>query len=348
MSDRPRLLLGADVGNSKTDLVLARGDGSLLAAVRGPTASHQAVGAGPGAEVLDGLAARALAAAGLDPAVRPVADLAVVCAAGADSASDERRLGRLYASRGLARRVVVRNDTHGALRAGTDAGWGAAVVCGAGINALAVAPDGREARFAALGEISGDWGGGGAVGLAALGAAVRARDGRGPRTLLEQLVPARLGLRRPLDVSLALERGRLPVERLLDLAPDVFAAAAAGDGPARAILDRLGDEAATMAVAALRRVGLLRRRPPVVLAGGMFAAGDAPLLARIRAGILARAPGAEVAPLGEPPVLGAALLALDDAGSAGAAGRLRAAFRAGAARSGRMAAGAVSPDREAR
>jgi N-acetylglucosamine kinase-like BadF-type ATPase len=305
------LLLAADVGNSKTDLALLRADGVLLAAVRGPTASHQAVGLHEGADELDGLAALARAAAGLDPSTRPVADLGVVCAAGADFPDEERRLAHLYERRGIVARAVVRNDTHAALRAGNDAGWGVAVVCGAGINCLGRAPDGREARFPALGAISGDWGGGHALGMEALAAAVRARDGRGPRTALERLVPARFGLRRPVDVTLAIYRGRLDQERLLDLAPDVFAAADDGDPVARAILERLADEVVVMTEAALRRLHLLRSRPSVVLAGGIFRADDAPFHDRIRSGVARHAPGARVVRLDAPPVLGAALLALD-------------------------------------
>ena len=55
---------------------------------------------------------------------------------------------------------MVDNDTFAVLRAGTERGWGVAVVCGAGINCVGVSPDGRHARFPALGTITGDWGGG--------------------------------------------------------------------------------------------------------------------------------------------------------------------------------------------
>src|SRR4029450_9447045 len=108
------------------------------------------------------------------------------------------------------------------LRAGTERGWGVAVVCGAGINCVGVAPDGRQVRFPALGgitgdwgggdglppagshvrvpalgEITGDWGGGYDVGMAAVSAAARSEDGRGPRTRLERGVPAPFGLATP-------------------------------------------------------------------------------------------------------------------------------------------------------
>lgn len=325
--DASALLLAADIGNSKSDVALVRADGSLLAAVHGPTASHQRVGFEQGRAVLLDLAVQLRRAAGLDPDARPVADAAVVCAAGADFRDEIRTLAAGFEHVGIARSVTVRNDTDAALRAGAPEGWGIAVICGAGINCVGRSPDGREARYPSLGSISGDWGGGLGIGSAALFAAVRARDGRAPRTELERLVPVRFGLRRPLDVTMALYRDRLPRERLADLAPDVFAAAPT-DEVARGIVTRLADEIVTMAAATMRRAGILRRHPPVVLAGGIFRTQDADFHGRIREGIAAAAPGARIACLDAPPILGAALLALDATDPSGlapapAAARLR-------------------------
>src|SRR4029077_4052843 len=127
--------------------------------------SHQAVGLAAGMTTLEALARDAAVIAGLDPTRRPLAAVGAMCLSGADSPADIRRLSAAIAALGLiAAPLDVRNDTEAPLRAGTD-GWGGAVVCGAGINAIARAPDGRVARFAGLGAISGDSGGGGAVGL---------------------------------------------------------------------------------------------------------------------------------------------------------------------------------------
>jgi N-acetylglucosamine kinase-like BadF-type ATPase len=193
----PQALVAIDIGNSKTDLVLVARDGSVLAARRGATASHQRIG-------FRGAARRLLemeAAVGLAPG--SVA-LAVVCAAGADTPSQVRRIRTGLERAGVGARVVVRNDADAILRAGSPAGWGIALVCGSGVNCLGIAPGGRSYRLPALGAISGDWGGGHAVGLAGLGAAIRGRDGRGPRTELERTLPPLLGARRPLDVALAI------------------------------------------------------------------------------------------------------------------------------------------------
>jgi N-acetylglucosamine kinase-like BadF-type ATPase len=302
-----RTVLAVDGGNSKTDVALVAQDGRLLAAVRGPTTSHQAVGLEAGMERLAGLVAEAVAGAGLDR--RP--ELAAYTLAGVDTRADIRLLTQALAERGFAEGLVVRNDAFGALRAGTDRAWGVVVICGQGVNAAGIAPDGRTARLDALGPISGDWGGGTDVGWAGLAAAVRARDGRGPRTTLERDVPAHWGLASPAAVTAALYTGRIAERRIGELAPVVFGAATAGDAEARRIVDRLADEIVTMAGAMLRRLHLTRRDPDVVLAGGVFRNRDRAFRERIAEGIATIAPAARVSGLTAPPVAGAVLLALD-------------------------------------
>ena len=318
-------VLAVDGGNSKTDLALVARDGSLIASGRGATISHQSseLGAdaspseraGAGMARLRALASEALAARGSttpDGAVGTrLAEVAVLCLAGADFPRDVRLLTRAAEAERLARRYLVRNDAFAALRAGAEAGWGIALICGAGINAVGVSPAGRTAAFPAVGEISGDWGGSWSVGMAGLAAAVRARDGRGPRTDLERSVPAHFGLAQPAAVTRAFYGQRVPMARVRELSPVVFAAAATGDAVAREIVDRLADELAAMAVALGRRLGLLRRDVAIVLAGGVFRTDDPAFYRRLEERIHARMPGARVARLTAPPVLGAALLGLD-------------------------------------
>jgi len=76
----------------------------------------------------------------------------------------------------------------------------------------------------------------------------------------------------------------------------------------------------------VRRLHLARLAPEIALAGGVFRADDADFEARIAAGIRAIAPGSSVRRAPGPPVLGAALLALDrlDGTTSGAELRVRA------------------------
>jgi N-acetylglucosamine kinase-like BadF-type ATPase len=328
----PAAVLAVDGGNSKADVALVARDGRLLSTVRGATVSHQAVGLREGMARLRALVDEAARRAGLHAADgEPIAELGLYCVAGADFPREVALLRNALGQSGLTKRTEVLNDTRAPLRAGTERGWGVALICGAGVNAAAIGPTGRSARLAALGPISGDAGGGRDLGMGALGAAVRARDGRGPRTTLEQLVPAHFHLSRPAAVTRAMYDGRIDEERVRELAPIVFAAAGAGDAVARELIDRMADELVTMAVAMIRRVGIARREFEVVLAGGMFLNRDEAFLERLTAGIQKVAPRARLVTLRLPPVLGAALLALDrlrPRPGPGAEVRLRADFAA--------------------
>jgi N-acetylglucosamine kinase-like BadF-type ATPase len=188
-----------------------------------------------------------------------------------------------------------------------------AVVCGGGINAVGLAPDGREARFPALGPITGDWGGGADVGVAALGAAQRAADGRGPRTSLERAVPAYFGEATPLDVARAVHQKRLAPESLGELAAVVYEEAHR-DAQAAAIVARLGDEVATHAIAALRRLDLTDAGADVVLGGRLLRAGPAQLIERVEQRVHGAAPSAVIVLTADAPIVGATLLGLDALG----------------------------------
>ena len=168
-----------------------------------------------------GSAARAAAGrAGLRPD-RPGPQIArhlSACVANADLPEEEAQLGEALSARGAgAISTHVANDTFAVLRAGLDGPgphWGVAVTCGAGINCVGVAPDGRTSRFLALGPLTGDWGGGSTLGQEAVWWAIRAEDGRGPQTALREAV------RRPLrrwpamhDVAVGLHNGQAQLGR---------------------------------------------------------------------------------------------------------------------------------------
>jgi N-acetylglucosamine kinase-like BadF-type ATPase len=326
-------VLAVDGGNAKTDLALLRADGTLLAVVRGRGSSPHFLGLEGSAELLDGLLATAVARAGLQSGSRSPAAVAVACIllAGVDLPEERASARARIEQMRIGDRLVVDNDTPALLRAGTDRGWGVAVVCGAGINGLGLAPDGREARFLSLGTVSGDWGGGGDVGLAAVAAAARGADGRGPHTILETAVPAHFELPGPLEVSRALHVRELPMARLAELAPVVLAAAD-HDAVAAGIVGRLAEEVIAFAGAALTRLELTQADPDVVLGGRLLRSLAPDVIASIASGVRELAPRARVLAAPSEPIVGAALLGLDALGADEAAkARARADLDAAAA-----------------
>jgi N-acetylglucosamine kinase-like BadF-type ATPase len=298
-------VVAVDGGASKTHLALVGRDGELLQLLRGPESQPHNVGFDRALEVLDSLHAEAGASK---------ADAAQLNMAGVDFPSEEEKLRQAIEARGWAERTFVGNDTFAVLRAGTERGWGVAVVCGTGINCVGVASDGRQARFPALGTITGDWGGGSDVGKAALFAAVRGQDGRGPHTTLEQAVPAHFGLETPLEVAEAIHHRQVPGRRLLELPPVVFAEAE-HDAVAAEIVQRLATEIVAMARVALERLELTSVPAEVLLGGGLLQSGDGRLSGAVEADLRHVAPYVIVTAPSSPPIVGAALLGLDAVGA---------------------------------
>ena len=310
---RPPVVLAVDGGGSKTDLALVRADGALLSLVRGPKSSPHHVGLDGSLEVLEQLLRTARGEAGIDGAGQ-VAEVAELLMAGVDFPSEEEALRDAVERRGWAAATSVVNDTFAILRAGTETGWGVAVVCGTGMNCVGVGPDGRHARFPALGPTTGDWGGGYDLGLAALFAAARSEDGRGAKTTLEQAVPAHFGLETPAELAEAIHRGQIPVRRLEEL-PRLVLAEAERDAEAAAIVDRLAVEVVAFARVALERLELTDAPVEVLLGGGLLQTGDGRLLGVIEAGLREVGPRITARRTSSPPIVGAALLGLDQLGS---------------------------------
>jgi N-acetylglucosamine kinase-like BadF-type ATPase len=308
-----RYVIAADGGNSKTDLVLATTGGRIVSRVRGRGTHPHIDGIESMAADLAGLARRAVAQAGLSERTTIVA--ATFHLANLDLPGEERAAATALHRAGVAGAVTAANDTIAVLRAGCPDGWGVAVVSGAGVNAMGRHPNGRVARFLALGEITGDWGGGYRVGLAGLGAAVRAGDGRGARTVLAERIAAHFDRPTAEAVAIAVHRREITHSQLQGLAPVVFDAADGGDGVAGGIVVRLADEVATMATALLRRLRLLRADAPVVLGGGTLQTPNALLHRRIAEQLARTAPRARPAMLDVSPVAGTVTEALELAGA---------------------------------
>lgn len=305
-----RHAIAVDGGNSKTDVALVREDGEVVATARGAGSSPQHLGVDGALGVIGALIEQ------VQDGV-PV-DAAELLLAGVDFPSEEEAVRAAIEARGWAARVSVDNDTFAVLRAGTDARWGVAVVCGAGINCVGVAPDGREARFRALGWTTGDWGGGVDVGRDAVWAAARSEDGRGPKTVLERLVPAHFGLSTPGQLAEAVHFGRIDGGRAIELAPVVFAAA--GDDPVAAgIVARLAEEVVALARVVIVRLRLEHEPVAVVLGGGLLSHPTPDLLAAIERGLAEVGPAITVHATSAPPILGATFLALDALGAEPAA-----------------------------
>lgn len=273
----------------------------MLGFARGPVSHPHHIGLDGSADVLDALAAE----------VGAPADLAVLLVAGLDFPDEEGAYRAEAERRRWASEIVVGNDTFAVLRAGSESSWGVAVTCGSGMNCVGVAQDGRQVRFPSLGAISGDqMDGAGAIGLAAVTAAARSQDGRGPKTRLEQLVPEHFGASDTVALARAIRAGDIAWRRLGELSPVVFGAAAV-DAVAGELVDRQAAEVVAFVRAALNRLDLADEEVEIVLGGSVLQSGNERLLHGIETGLREVGPRLVVRVARSRPIVGSALIGLD-------------------------------------
>jgi len=305
-------VIAIDGGGSKTDAVAIAIDGTVLARARTAGTSPHIVGLEASVDIMNSL----VESLGVGSAPVHTA----IYLSGLDLQQEIHQFraavgAHAWAGAGLA----VDNDLFALLRAGTSSPDAAAVVCGTGINALGIRADGHTARFAALGRITGDWGGALGLGEEVMWHAARDEDQRGPSTTLTAATTQALGYSSIGAISEALHLGTLDAMQLGALSPVVFEHAAAGDVVAGSLVDLLAEEIALMAGSCLKRLDLLDTSTPVVLGGGVIRGRDPRLLSHIDARLVQLAPHATTVIVDSPPILGAGMLALEAAGASAAA-----------------------------
>jgi N-acetylglucosamine kinase-like BadF-type ATPase len=296
-------VLGIDAGGSKTVCLLADADGHVLAESRGAGANLQSAGELEVEKVLHGLMIDAVG----ERDIRP--DAICLGIAGVDRPDDAAAVRALMRRIGSTSRILVVNDALIALVAGAGHDPGVVIVAGTGSIAYGRDASGRAARAGGWGYLLGDEGGGFWIGRAALAAVVRQFDGRGPATLLTDMVLTDMHLHSPTELIHAVYDHGIPRRSIAAIASVVQRAVDAGDAVASEILDRAATELTSAAASVITRLNMRGDEFPVVLSGGIFA--GIPWLVR---GVGARlgevAPRSHVTHLEVEPAMGAVRLAI--------------------------------------
>jgi len=283
--------------------MLADGRGEIIAEARGGGANLQSAGELEVEKVLHHVMEAVLA----ERDVRPEA----ICLgmAGVDRPDDGDAVRGIMRRIGYKSRTVVVNDALVALVAGAGDNPGVVIVAGTGSIAYGKDAAGRAARAGGWGYLLGDEGGGFWIGRAALSAAVRQYDGRGPATLLTGMVLEQLKLDNPTQLIHEIYYRDLHRHAIAALAALVQRAAEAGDAVATDILARAGTELASAAASVITRLGMRGDVFPTILAGGIFR-GLPSLAPDVTTRLSEVAPRSAVRLLEVEPAIGAVRLAL--------------------------------------
>ncbi len=304
-----RYFLGVDVGGTKTQALIADESGCALALGEGGPGNHEEVGYAGLANAMRQAVDQALAHAGLSIEQIAGAGFGV---AGYDWPSEREPTLQAIATLGLDAPVQAVNDALIGLLAGSAGGWGVAVVSGTGCNCW-----GWDRSRQRIGQVTGsglamgEGAGGSEVVAKAVQAVAQAWTRRGPPTQLTETLLKHTGSRDVEDLLEGLCTARIWLDA--SVAPLVFEVATAGDKVAQSIIRWAGQELGELANAVIRQLGFEALEFDVVLVGSMYDAGPA-LIEPMRATIAALAPGARLVKLTYPPVVGAVLLGMEQAG----------------------------------
>lgn len=258
--------IGIDGGGTRTTAVVTDPEGRELARVHGGAGLVRSTDPTAGAAALADLADRALHAAGLAPPAT-----ALCCAlAGAGRPEDRLALAAALQREAIVERVRIVTDADAAFHDAFANGPGILLIAGTGSIALG-RNQGTLERVGGWGTLLGDEGSGYAIGTAALRAAVRAYDGRGPATSLLPRIMAHLGLAQPDQLihwcNCAAKRD------LAALAPLTLTAAEEGDPVATTIAESAAHDLVDHLTAITRRLSPWRSPPTIALTGGLIAHG---------------------------------------------------------------------------
>ena len=296
-------MIGIDAGGTKTVCLLADMRGAIVAEVRAGGTNLQASGELEVEKVLHGLIEDALGGRDIHP------EAICLGIAGVDRPADAAAVRAIMRRIGLKTRTLVVNDALVALVAGTGDDPGVVIVAGTGSIAYGRDAQGRAARAGGWGYLLGDEGGGFWIGRAALSAVVRQFDGRGPGTMLTELVLDEMELHRPTDLIEAVYEKGIPRRAIAGIAAVVQRAVDGGDAIASEILNRAASELTSAAASVIERLSMRGDEFRIVLSGGIFA-GIPAMVPNVTARLPEVAPRSRVRLLDVEPAMGAVRLAL--------------------------------------
>lgn len=233
-------------------------------------------------------------------------DVGVFALAGIDTEEDQRNVNSLV-QEVLAKlqikvgKLFVENDGYSTLLGLTLNNPGVLTISGTGSIAFAHAGNGVVVRSGGWGHRAGDEGSGYYIGREIIRAVIRMNDGRGPETVLKEMLFKHFRFSSVDELTQWLYSDNYSVDRVAGLSSILEAAFQEGDAVAEKILSDTVHEIANLIYAVLRSAKLMDVHCPVYLNGGTVR-NNAELFARIKSQIELNQPGKVVKLCTESPI----------------------------------------------
>jgi len=301
-----RYFLGADLGGTKTHMVIADETGRAVGFGESGPGNHESVGFDGMYQTLSDCLNGALASAGLEKSAMAGAGFGI---AGYDWPSEKPKMIEVITQLGLDAPYEMMNDAIPGLVAGAEEGWGVVLISGTGCNARGWDKGHqREGRVTGYGVLMGEASGSSELVTRAMQLVGFEWTRRGQKTALSQMFMDALDVK-TLGELLEIYT-QAPYHIGAEFAPRVFQVAQQGDPVAVELVHWAGRELGEMANGIIRQLEFEELKFDVVLAGGMFEGGPM-LVEPMRETIQRLAPNTRLVRLTIPPVVGAVLVGME-------------------------------------
>jgi len=310
-----KYFLGIDVGSSKTHTLIVDETGQCVGFGKAGGGNHQGVGYDGTYRVLQESFDEALEMSGIEKAYIAGAGFGV---AGYDFPSDREAHLREIAKLGLSCPLEVVNDGWNGLYAGAARGVGVNVTAGSSNNCRGRNKDGKEGRIVGNGANFGEQGGAIEIVQRGLQIVNHAWIKRIPPTKLTQIYLDAVGAKNEMDLMEGLSNEQYHLFPYLAI--QALNAAREGDAAAQEIVQWAGEELGWLAVAVARQIEMENDEVEVVQSGSVFNAGEI-ITDPMKDIVLKHCPKARLIRLDGPPVVGAVILGMEQAGFDGYAVR---------------------------
>lgn len=303
-----KYFLGIDVGASKTHALIANEAGECIGFGRARGGNHQSVGYEGLETVLQESFQQACQMSGVDPNHIAGAGFGV---GGYDFPSDREPHLNAIGVLNLSCPVDVVNDGMNGLLAGATRGIGVNVTAGSSNNCRGRGKNGKEGRIVGNGIMFGEFGGAYEIAARGLQMVNYAWIKRIAPTALTQIYIDAMGATDELDLVEKLSNNGH--HRFHQLAVKVVEASRAGDVAALEVVQWAGEELGWLAVSVARQIEMENEEVEVIQSGSVFEAGVL-ITEPMRRIVLNHCPRAKLIRLDGPPVVGAVILGMEQAG----------------------------------
>jgi len=300
-----KYFLGIDVGSSKTHALIVDETGKSIGFGKAWGGNHQNYGYDGLADAMRESLEGALEMSGVASARITGAGFGV---AGYDFPSDREPHEEAISKLGLACPLEVVNDGWNGLLAGASHGVGVNVTAGSSNNCRGRNKDGKEGRIVGNGPTFGEYGGGIEIAAHALQVVNHAWIKRTSPTTLTKVLLEYTGAKDELELVEGFSNNYYNLAPFLAI--EVIRVAKEGDAAARDIVRWAGEELGWLAVSVARQIEMENDAVEVIQSGSVFDAG-AIITDPMREIVLQHCPRAILKRLDGPPVVGAALLGME-------------------------------------